>query len=141
MQLRFQKIITVISILYLYPFAAVSDEPYYTDRALHFDQPQSPLNSLNFKHDNELRPSPNDFRLIEAYFLSNNIGERWAVITIENTSPGKRFLKNEFIIATFANGNQTTGFNLNETLKSNERLTKSVFFGIHQFPVVNIKME
>ena len=141
MQQSFLHIFTVIFIVSLYPLTAFSDDTLDVDKALHFDQSQGALKSLNFKHDNELRPTINDFRIIQTAYLSNNIGERWAIVTFENKSTGKRFLKNESIVATFADGNQSYALNLDEMLKGNEHITKSVFFGIHQFPIVRVQVE
>lgn len=128
-------------IMSLLPLTVYSSDVLDVDKALHFDQPQIKIKSLNFKHDDELKPVLNDFKIIQATYLSNNIGERWAIVTFENKSTGKRFLKNESIVATFADGNQNYGLNLDEMLKGNERITKSVFFGIHQFPIVYVQVE
>ena len=135
----FQKML--ILFMFLYPLGAISDEFSRKNTILHFDQPQIPLSSLKFKYDHELKPSPNDFRIIEVSYLSNKMGERWAIVTFENTSSGRRSLKNESIVATFANGTQSNARNLNESLKGHERLSKSVYFGIHRFPIVSVNVE
>ena len=127
--------------MFLVSTMVMSNEISEKDRVLHFDQLQVPLKFLNFKHDDELKPIPNDFRIIEAAYLSNDIGERWAFVTFENKSSGQRFLKNRAIVATFVDGVQSYAHNLNQTLKGNERLTKAVFFGIHQFPIVSVQVE
>ncbi len=136
------KIYLIIFILLLNPLVTFSDElSDDKNTVLHFDQPQVSLNSLEFNYDDELKPTPNDFQIVEASYLSNNVGERWAIVTFKNTSLGQRFLKNEAIVATFANGDQANSSNLNETLKGNTRLTKAVFFGVHQFPIVSVQVE
>jgi hypothetical protein len=53
------------------------------------------------------------------------------VITIKNTSPGKRLLKNENVVATYANGSQSYAQNIDEILDGNEVLTKAILFGVH----------
>lgn len=141
MKIRLEQKLLTIFITSLVPYVAFSSDINEKDRVLHFDQPKAPLTSLSFKHDDELKPTANDFRIVEVSYLSNDIGERWAIVTFENTSPGPRFLKNEAIVATFADGDQTNAFNLNETLKGNERLTKAIYFGIHHFPIVSVKVE
>lgn len=135
-----QKLLTIL-LISLASQTAFPEEIFEKDRVLHFDQPKSPLLSLTFKHKDELKPAASNFHIIEVSYLSNNIGDRWAVVTFENSSPGQRFLKNEAIVATFADGTQSHGLNLNETLKGNERLTKAVNFGIHQFPIVSVIVE
>lgn len=139
--IHFLRTLVTIFIVFLNTLSAYPDENPERDRVLHFDQPQTPLTSLLFKHDDELKPVPNDFRIIEVSYLSNNIGERWAIVTFKNKSAGQRFLKNEAIVATFADGVQVNSLNLSETFKGNERLTKAVFFGIHRFPIVSVQIE
>jgi len=141
MMTRFAQKLVPIFVIFLAPIAVFSGEISVKDRVLHFDQLQAPLKSLNFKHDDELKPIPNDFRIIEASYLSNDIGERWAFVTFENRASGQRLLKNKAIVATFVDGAQKYARNLNETLKENERLTKAVFFGIHPFPIVSVQVK
>lgn len=141
MKIRFLQILITVAAITQNPITVFSDEISAADTALHFDQPQTPLRSLDFKHTDELKPIPNDFRIVEVSYLSNNIGERWAFVTFENTSSGQRLLKNEAIVATFANGIQANSINLDEKLKGNERLSKAVYFGIRQFPIVSVKVE
>lgn len=140
MKIRFIQILVTIFIITLGSLMAFSDEISSADTALHFDQPQTTLKSLNFKHEGELKPVPNDFHIIEVSYLSNNIGERWAIVTFGNRSSGQRLLKNKTIIATFADGAQAYSLNLNEVFKGNEHLSKAVFFGIHHFPIVNVQV-
>ena len=96
---------------------------------------------LHFKNDDKLKPVANDFRIVKASYMSNRAGERWAIITFENQSSGQRLLKNEAIVATFADGIQSNAHNLNEILKGNEQRTISVFFGNKQFPIVTVQVE
>jgi len=141
MMIRFIQRVLPIFVIFLAPIVAFSNGISVKDRVLHFDQLQTPLKSLNFKHDDELKPVANDFRIIEVAYLSNDIGERWAFVTFENRASGHRLLKNKAIVATFVDGAQAYALNLNETLKENERLTKAVFFGIHPFPIVSVQVE
>ncbi len=141
MKTRSIQLLATVMVISIVPPASFADEISGIDKVLHFDQPQTPLKSLDFKHDDELEPVLNDFRIIEVSYLSNNIGERWAIVTFENKSSGQRLLKNEVIVATFADGSQTNSLNLHKILKGNEHLTKSVFFGIHRFPIVNVRVE
>ncbi|WP_126456949.1 hypothetical protein [Sulfuriflexus mobilis] len=111
------------------------------DIILHFDQSRIPIDNLNFRQRNRLKPSKNDFRLVEMSFLSNNIGERWAIVTIKNTSQGRRFFKDDNIIATLADGSQSRASGLDEALEGGELLTRAIYFGIHKFPIVKLELE
>lgn len=109
------------------------------DRNLRFDPPLNPnIKALHFDIKEILNPKPNDFELTEAAPMSNELGERWVLITLFNTASGQRLLKNENIVVTFANGDQSYAKELDETLKAKESLTKAVFFGRHRFPIIRV---
>lgn len=74
-------------------------------------------------------------------FLSNKRGERWAIVTLENTSSGQRLLNKESIVATFANGSQSYAWELDERLQGSEAITKSIYFGRQQFPLIKLAVE
>lgn len=135
------RLVLSMGLLLCYPLLAWSGDGPNRDSMLHFDQPQAPITSLEFKQTDPLRPASNDFQIVEASYFSNKLGERWAIVTFENTSTGRRFLKNDAIVATFANGSQAYAQNLDETFKGSERMTKSVFFGIHKFPIVEVRVD
>ena len=107
---------------------------------LHFDDVQKDFQDLYFKDKEKIKPGSSIFTIIEKYFMSNDLGERWAVLTIQNTSAGKRLLKNVNLVATYADGSQSIAQNIDETLDGNEILTKAVFFGIHKFPILTIEL-
>jgi len=140
-KIRCIQMLVIIFIVSLNSSVSFSGETVDKDKVLHFDQSQAPLKELSFKHKHELKPVANDFRIVEISYLSNDLGERWAIATFENKSAGQRFLKNKSVVATFADGVQTNSFNLNETLKGNERLSKAVFFGVYPFPIVSVQIE
>lgn len=140
---RILQLPLVILFSHLFSSFSIADEYSIkqADTILYFDQPQSSIEPLYFKHDDELKPVANDFRIVKASYLSNKIGGRWAVVTFENKSSGQRLLKNEAVVATFADGFQTNAHNLNEILKGSEQRTISVFFGNQQFPIVSVKVD
>ena len=70
--------------------------------------------------------------------MSSEFGERWVIITVENTSSGRRFLKSENVVATFADGSQLNPDHLDEYARGGELLTKTIFFGIRKFPIVKV---
>ncbi len=109
--------------------------------ALHYDLPQPNLTILKFKRTDELLPKAKNIRLIEAVFLSNKRGERWAIVTLENTSTGQRLLTKDSIVATFADGSQSYAWELEERLQGSEVITKSVYFGRHKFPIIKVVVE
>jgi hypothetical protein len=135
----FRQALFLAVILCLSPLVVSADG--VEDITLHFDHPQGKLTHVDFRQKEVIKPVTNDFELIEAAFMSNNIGERYAVVTIKNTWPGQRIFRNENIVATFANGRQSYAHGLDEILKAGERLTKTIFFGSHRFPIVRVQLK
>lgn len=118
-----------------------ADDIDVDDRVLYFDPALPPVGALRFQRDDDLDPDANDFRIINAFFMSNDLGERWALLTIENSASGQRLLKDEYLVATFANGSQAEAIGVEETVKAKERFTKTVFFGLHRFPIIQVRSE
>ena len=123
-------------LIFLFPNWAFAEDVAGKERIMQFDQTK--VTHPRFRFENELKPKPNGFELREAAFMSNEIGERWAIITVENTSSGRRFLKRENIVATFADGSQVNPSHLDENARGGELLTKTIFFGVRKFPIVKV---
>jgi len=112
------------------------------NRQLLFDDTPR-LDNLSFDIDESkrLKPKANDFELLNFAPMSNKIGERWALITVRNTSSGRRFLKSEHIVATFANEEQSNARGLNESVNGGQVFSKMIFFGMNKFPIVMLEMQ
>ena len=123
-------------LIFLFPNWAFAEDVLGKERIMQFDQTK--VTHPRFRYENGLKPKPNDFRLREAAFMSNEIGERWAIITVENMSSGKRLLTRENIVATFADGSQANPSHLDETARAGELLTKTIFFGVRMFPILKV---
>ena len=119
------------------------DEDVNEGTLLLFDEntPRSAHFSFDIKESKRLVPKTNDFELIHFAPMSNRIGERWVLITVKNKASGHRFLKSEYIVATFANGDQANPTNLNVSVESRQVITKNIFFGVKKFPVVTLEMQ
>ena len=98
------------------PAAASSQERFdsrraavvYPGQVLQFDREYPGGTELRFDRGiREIQPEIGNFSLIEFRFMSNDIGERWALVSVENSSRGERVLKNRLLGATFADGRQT----------------------------------
>ena len=60
---------------------------------------------------------------------------------MRNNAGGSRILKSEYIVATFANGDQAYPDKLNESVDPGDTLARQIFFGIHKFPIVTLEMQ
>ncbi len=130
------SILTII--LLTYSTLSLADGYDAGDKTLFFDQPSSAIQHQEFNDINPLEPDKNDFQIVEISHLSNNLGERWTLITFKNSASGQRIIKNEHVIATFANGSRRAAKNLKATLAGGALLTQTVFFGTHKFPIIKV---
>lgn len=116
--------------------AAPSVQP---GQVLQFDRVQITGKEFHFTRDPQLVPEKGPFALVESFAMSNDLGERWALVTVRNTLNSDRFLKDEHLVATFADGSQAYARNLNERLGGREVFSGSVFFGHSPFPIVQVE--
>ena len=97
--------------------------------------------SFDIDESERLKPRENDFELIHYAPMSNKNGERYVLITVKNTSTGRRFLKSEHIVATFVNEEQINPRDLNESVDGGEVFSKSIFFGVTKFPIIMLEIQ
>jgi len=105
---------------------------------LRFDTPVQIDGDARFDRDSPLQPSASSFRIREANTLSSDSGERWALVTLENSDGGKRILQNNYLVAEFANGERRHPTGLEGSFAPGEQQRKMVFFGYHRFPILRI---
>ena len=112
----------------------------YPAQVLQFDRVYPGGTELRFDRGTRgLQPEPGPFSLLEFRAMSNDIGERWALVSVANSSSGERFLKNRHLVATFADGRQSYARNLNDPVGGRAHLSKAVFFGHSPFPIVRVE--
>ena len=107
---------------------------------LHFDEAEERIVQYHFKTEDEERPSPGPFVIVNYTPMSNARGERWALITVQNRAVGGRFLKNDLIMATFADGTKAEAKNLNDRIDGGALHSQAVYFGRSRFPIVAVEM-
>jgi hypothetical protein len=93
---------------------------------------------LAFPNDKNLRAKPSDFELVNYVIMSNEVGERWAVLTLTNTSAGNRTLEHEHIMALFADGERKNPLQLKLNFEGRETQSITVSFGESKFPILSI---
>jgi hypothetical protein len=113
------------------------------DNLLLFDEntPRQDTFSFDIDESELLKPRANDFELLHYAPMSNEIGERWILITVKNTAAGRRFLKSEHLVATFVNEKQVNPIDLNESVDSGKVFSKTIFFGVNKFPIVMLEIQ
>ena len=109
-------------------------------QVLQFDSVQPGDSELRFdRGTRDLVPEAGPFRLTEYQAMSNDLGERWALVTVVNTENANRFIKETHLVATFADGTQRRAQNLNDPVGPLEKFSKAVFFGHCPFPLVKVE--
>ncbi|MEL0645969.1 hypothetical protein V6248_00910 [Pseudoalteromonas agarivorans] len=70
--------------------------------------------------------------------MSNDEGERWAVITLTNLASGKRELNQEHILGLFADGSRLTPSEFKLGFNGNQTQSVTVSFAEHKFPILSV---
>lgn len=105
---------------------------------LRFDTPLAITDSAAFDRDNHLEPDSSSFILLDANSLSSDSGERWALVSLRNDAGGQRILRDDYLVAEFANGDRRHASNLEGSFAAAEQQRKMVFFGYHRFPILRV---
>ena len=93
---------------------------------------------LAFPNDKNIKPNSSDFELVNYVVMSNEVGERWAVVTLSNTSTGSRSLDQGHLMALFANGDRKSPQGVKDSFEGKETKSITVSFGESKFPILSI---
>ena len=83
-------------------------------------------------------PKKGDFEIVNYVLMSNEIGERWSVITLTNLATGNRTLDQEHLLGLFADGSRINPLKYKLNFEGKETQSITVSFGDHKFPILNI---
>lgn len=93
---------------------------------------------LSFPNDNNITPKKSDFSIVNYVLMSNEEGERWAVITLTNLASGKRELNQDHLLALFADGSRLTPNEFKLGFNGNQTQSVTVSFAEHKFPILSV---
>jgi hypothetical protein len=127
----------IISVFFLISFSGYADEP----EVLTVDRVVPNNLQLAFPNDMGEKPQVSDFQLVNYVAMSNDVGERWAVVTVRNSSSGGRSFENEHLMAVFADGVRKSPSEFKINFKGNETQTLTVSFGENKFPILSISTD
>lgn len=131
------KRILLIPTLAFAPFAS-AHESEKLSRALHFDQPIAKEMAIDFQIEEDLYPNRSSFELLDFAFLSNEAGERWALVVVRNTVHEFRSFSANQIIGFFASGNYRNPVSLNKRIEGKKTETFMIPFGKSDMPLVKL---
>jgi hypothetical protein len=93
---------------------------------------------LSFANDNNIMPKKGDFEIVNYVLMSNEIGERWSVITLTNLATGNRTLDQDHLLGLFADGSRISPLEYKLNFEGKETQSITVSFGKHKFPILSI---
>ncbi len=93
---------------------------------------------LSFPNEQNIKPKESDFEVLNYVLMSSETGERWSVITIENTASGNRSLEHNHIMGLFADGSRFVPQENKLQFEGGEVQSITVSFGEYKFPILAI---
>lgn len=93
---------------------------------------------LAFPNDRNLEPELSDFQVQNVVLMSNDNGERFAVVTLTNLSSGSRTLNHNHLMAQVSNGARINPQPFKHAFRGNETVSLTIAFGESQFPLLSI---
>ncbi|TKD45647.1 hypothetical protein [Azotobacter chroococcum] len=111
------------------------------DKSIRFDGTPLKNADIHCDNDDDLLPERNDFELIDYSVMSNEQGERFALVTIKNKSSGQRFFDNNDLVALLGNCSRILAHEFEYKLNGGERITKQIYFGFQRYPIVKLLMD
>lgn len=111
---------------------------YSGDDALSIDRVVPNSFDLAFPNDANVQPEQSDFVVNNFALMSNDSGERWAVVTLTNRASGRRSLTQKHLMAIVADGNRVSPIEFLRTFRANETLSLTINFGESKFPLLSV---
>lgn len=93
---------------------------------------------LNFTNDRGIQPDISDFNVQHYVLMSNEKGDRRAVVTLENRSSGSRIFQSAQLMALMADGRRLSPQAYKQKFKAGERISMTLSFGSHVDPILKI---
>ncbi|MBH0037912.1 hypothetical protein [Pseudoalteromonas sp. SWN166] len=128
----------LVLIFIVFPSAVAANTSNTLNNVLNVDRAIPSSIHLSFPNDNNITPKKSDFTILNYVLMSNNEGERWAVITLNNLSSGNRELNQDHILALFADGSRLTPIEFKLGFKGSETQSVTVSFAEHKFPILSV---
>ncbi|ASI93047.1 MULTISPECIES: hypothetical protein [Vibrio] len=105
---------------------------------LSIDQPAIHYSELAFPNSDNIQPNRSDFSINNYVLMSSESGERWAVVTVTNTSSAKRTINQTQLVAILANGERIFAEDFHESVGPNKTTSLTINFGWNKFPILSI---
>jgi len=124
----------IIPLLLLIPSLAKAE----VEEVLSVDRSVEKNIQLSFPNDRNIKPKQSDFEILNYVLMSNELGERWVVVTLTNASTGSREFGHQHLLGLFADGSRMSPLPYKLNFKGQETQSITVSFGVHKFPILSI---
>jgi hypothetical protein len=131
--------IAISIILLIFSITANADD-IPENEVLTIDDPIPGSLHLEFSDADDLQPKIGDFKILSSLYMSNQLGERWATLTILNQSSSQRLLDRHYIVALFADGEKRHPLNIEHTFYGKEQITMTISFGKSKYPILRTEV-
>ena len=129
--------LTIIWALLLSSVCAIAEEREPSE-ILTVDRSVNQPMPMEFPNDTKVYPMESDFKILNYVLMTSESGERWASVTIKNTSTGNRTLEVNHLHALFANGVRKGPEELKRLFNGSETVTLTLPFGKSKFPILSV---
>lgn len=123
----------VASFLLLFSLCSVA-----ADDTLSIDKMVPQTEVFAFANDANVQPELGDFEVNNTVLMSNEKGERFAVVTISNLASGRRTITEKHLLALLANGTRIAPEAFQQPMLGQQTLSLTVAFGEHKFPILQV---
>lgn len=93
---------------------------------------------LAFPNERNIEPELSDFQINNFILMSNDEGERFAVVTIKNLSSGSRTLNHSHLMAQVSNGARINPLPFKHAFNGDETVSLTINFGESKFPLLTV---
>lgn len=132
---RFQ--ILIVATVLLAASSQAHEQPEL-NRSLVFDQQVAKEMAIQFEIEEDLYPTRSTFEIEDIAFLSNEAGERWALVVVRNTAREARTFTEDQLIGFFASGKHSHPNKLATRIEGSRSETIMIPFGESTMPLVKL---
>ncbi|BAJ01271.1 hypothetical protein [Shewanella violacea] len=93
---------------------------------------------LKFTNDGDIQPKISEFIVVNYVLMSNEKGDRRAVVTLENQSSGSRIFKSDQVMALMGDGRRLSPHTYKQKFKRGESISMTLLFGNNKSPILQI---
>ncbi len=103
----------------------------------------TPVKNTPLHCENPLRikPSKNDFELVDYSFMSSEAGERYALVTLKNTATGIRIFNEQHVVVIYGNCSYKKPHPIEEKFTNQETKTLMIKLGVSRFPALALSIK